>query len=248
VSEVDTNRAGIAPELPGVVLTVGIIFSAVIGIIRTGMPEFAIPFAAPTFVTAALVLTASWVRGGRTARWWVPLIGLGVLIVLTFMIALLPREQTRGSYVWLMPVMILVFIGVTVIYWLIGLRNMSTGRGTGATVVFWLLVIAAPVWTAILLTLAVLDTSYEDVLTIPLLLSTSLGALAAVLGAGLAAASSRAFMLTGAVLLSLCAVIALVDLVTGSDAATKGALLVGAAAAGALAWRRARAAGPSAHA
>jgi len=60
-----------------------------------------------------------------------------------------------------------------------------------------------------------------------------------VLGAGWAAASRRSTVMTGAALLSVYALVVLIDLVNGADAAPKLVLLFGAAAASALAWWRA---------
>src|SRR4051794_24180431 len=202
------GRAAIAPEWPGIVLSPAIVISASTAIVRSGMPELAVPFAAPTFITAGLTLTAASVRGGRVGRWWVPLISLAMFIVVAFALAVNSGDVPRGSYVWMLPLLLLFMTAITTIYWLIGVRSASrstahaAGPGAGATVAFWLLVIAAPVWTAILLTISVLDTVYEDVLTVPLLLSTSLGALVAVLGAGLAASWRRSSVMIGAVLLS----------------------------------------------
>lgn len=241
----ETGRIGTIPELPGIIVAAAIVVSACIAIGRLGMPEIAVPFAAPTFLTAMLALTTAWVCGGQARRWWLPLFGLAMPVAVAFALAFSSADAPRGSYVWLMPALIVVMTGATAIYWLIGVRSVTrsaadaTRPGAGATVAFWLLVIAAPVWTAFLLLISVLDTPYEDVLTIPLLLSTSLGSLVAVLGAGLAAAPRRSSVTIGAVLLSVYALIALVDLVTGSDAAVKLVLLLGAAAACALAWRRA---------
>lgn len=231
------------PELAAIVLAVATAIAMLVSIVRLGMPQLAVPLAMPQALTVLLGVTAAWVVARARTRWWLPLVAIVLFAIMIAVLAAVGSGTGQGGYLWLLPWLAVVVLVVVVVYALLGvLGSMSAergGRGAWTWASFALLVAGAPAWAATMLTLTVLDTAFEDAVALPQLLTTALQALVAVAGSGLAAARSRAGATTGAILLSLLAIVALADLLAGAEAWSRVVLVLGIVAAAATAWMRA---------
>lgn len=226
-----TASIGLAPPpsrsvrsmVPGLVLAAALSVAAVIGVVRSGLPDFAWPLALPMFATALLAVAAAWICSRQSSTWWVPVIALVLFVAAVGATAGATSSAEAADYRTRIPILATVFCVALVLDGVLGYRGAlgaAEGRARGFTRAAFVLTVLAGIWAAVFLLFAVLDTPAEDAVSLPqagIVLATGL---LVPLATGLAASAGRGARRAGGLLLCLYVVLTVVDYASASSDAT----------------------------